>query len=135
MDLSEKQELLALLDAGEEEFVRALLEVSQELESRRPGEGKWSIAECVEHIALAEEHMLEGVLRATRSSDFDELVRWAATASAAEVAALAPHVLSVAAQGDQLAQGITDYAARELSQLAICLLTQMSLNPPVPVAK
>lgn len=76
----------------------------------------------------------ERVLRATRSSDFDGLVRWAATASPAEVAALAPHVLAVAAAGDQLAQGITDYAARELSQLAICLLPKMDITPPIPVA-
>jgi N-acetylglucosamine kinase-like BadF-type ATPase len=76
----------------------------------------------------------ERVLQATRSQDFDALVRWAATASPAEVAALAPHVLSVAADGDQLARGITDYAARELSQLAICLLPKMELTPPVPVA-
>lgn len=76
----------------------------------------------------------ERVLRATRSTDFDALVRWAATASPAEVAALAPHVLAVAASGDQLAQGITDYAARELSQLALCLLPKMDLTPPVRVA-
>ena len=76
----------------------------------------------------------ERVLRATRSSDFDALVRWAATASPAEVAALAPHVLAVAAEGDQLAQGIVDYAARELSQLAICLLPKMKFTPPVSVA-
>lgn len=76
----------------------------------------------------------ERVLRATRSSDFDALVRWAATASPAEVAALAPHVMAVAAEGDQLARGIMDYAARELSQLAICLLPKMNLTPPVPVA-
>jgi len=62
------------------------------------------------------------LLDATRSGDFDELVRWAATASAAEVAALAPHVLEVAAAGDVVARGIADYAARELSQLAACLL-------------
>jgi N-acetylglucosamine kinase-like BadF-type ATPase len=76
----------------------------------------------------------EKVLGATRSSDFDALIRWAAGASPAEVAALAPHVLAVAASGDPLAQGITDYAARELSQLAICLLPRMDLAPPVPVA-
>lgn len=74
------------------------------------------------------------VLQATRSDDFDALVRWAATASPAEVAALAPHVLSIAANGDQLARGIVDYAARELSQLAICLLPKMELTPPVRVA-
>jgi glucosamine kinase len=74
------------------------------------------------------------LLKATRSADFDALVRWAAGASPAEVAALAPHVLEVAAAGDPLAQGIADYAARELSQLAICLLPKMDLMPPVPVA-
>jgi N-acetylglucosamine kinase-like BadF-type ATPase len=76
----------------------------------------------------------ERILRTTKSSDLDALVRWAATASPAEVAALAPHALAVAADGDQLAQGITDYAARELSQLAICLLPKMDLTPPVRVA-
>jgi N-acetylglucosamine kinase-like BadF-type ATPase len=74
------------------------------------------------------------LLQATRSADFDALVRWAAGASPAEVAALAPHVLAVAAEGDPLAQGIADYAARELSQLAICLLPKMALSPPVKVA-
>ena len=57
------------------------------------------------------------ILQATRSADFDALVRWAAGASPAEVAALAPHVLAVAATGDTLARGIAEYAARELSQL------------------
>lgn len=74
------------------------------------------------------------LLQATRSVDFDALVRWAAGASPAEVAALAPHVLAVAAEGDPLAQGIADYAARELSQLAICLIPKMDITPPVRVA-
>ena len=74
------------------------------------------------------------LLKATRSTDHDALVRWAAGASPAEVAALAPHVLAVAAGGDPLAQGIADYAARELSQLAICLVPKMDVTPPVPVA-
>jgi glucosamine kinase len=74
------------------------------------------------------------LLKATRSDDYDDLVRWAAGASPAEVAALAPHVLAVAAGGDTLAQGIADYAARELSQLAICLIPKMDITPPIPVA-
>jgi glucosamine kinase len=74
------------------------------------------------------------LLKATRSDDYDDLVRWAAGASPAEVAALAPHVLAVAATGDPLAQGIADYAARELSQLAICLVPKMDITPPIPVA-
>ena len=78
--------------------------------------------------------LTERVLGATRSGDFDSLVRWAAGASPAEIAALAPHVLETAAAGDPLAQGILDYAARELSQLAICLLPIMDVTPPVGVA-
>src|SRR3954468_3878589 len=74
------------------------------------------------------------LLRATRSDDFDALVRWAAGASPAEVRALAPHVLAVAPDGDPLAQGIADYAARELSQLAICLIPKMDIEPPISVA-
>ena len=78
--------------------------------------------------------LTDRVLGTTRSSDFDALVRWAASASPAEMASLAPHVLEVAAQGDPLAQGIADYAARELSQLAICLLPKLEATPPVGVA-
>ncbi|HUF35323.1 MAG TPA: BadF/BadG/BcrA/BcrD ATPase family protein [Gemmatimonadales bacterium] len=78
--------------------------------------------------------LTDRVLAATRSADFDALVRWAATASPAEIAALAPHVLEVAATGDPLAQGILDYAARELCQLAICLLPLMEVEPPLGVA-
>jgi hypothetical protein len=40
----------------------------------------------------------------------------------------------VAAHGDPLAQGIADYAARELTQLAICLLPVMQSDTPVGVA-
>src|ERR671920_1824260 len=73
----------------------------------------------------------ERVLAVTRSEDFDALVRWAAGASPAEVAALAPHVLDVAAHGDPLAQGIADYAARELTQLVICLVPLIDVPLPV----
>jgi glucosamine kinase len=76
----------------------------------------------------------ERVLTASRSDSFDALIRWAAGASPAEVAALAPHVLDVAAHGDPLAQGICDYAARELTQLAVCLVPVMDLQLPVGVA-
>jgi glucosamine kinase len=78
--------------------------------------------------------LTDRVLAATRSADFDALVRWAASAAPSELASLAPHVLEVAAEGDPLAQGIADYAARELSQLAICLLPHLDAQPPVGVA-
>ena len=36
--------------------------------------------------------------------------------------------------GDILAQGIADYAARELTQLVLCLLPMLDLEPPAGVA-
>ena len=78
--------------------------------------------------------LLEPLLAATRCSDLDELIRWAAGASPAEVAGLAPTVLGIAAGGDAVAQGIADYAARELSQLAVCLLPHLDATEPVRVA-
>jgi glucosamine kinase len=78
--------------------------------------------------------LTDRVLAAARCADFDELVRWAAAASPAEIASLAPHVLEVAVGGDPLAQGIADYAARELSQLAICLRPQLDAKAPIGVA-
>ena len=74
------------------------------------------------------------LLDVTRSADFDALVRWAATAGPAEVASLAPATLEVAAAGDVVAQGIADYAARELSQLAVHILPRIDGDVPVPVA-
>jgi N-acetylglucosamine kinase-like BadF-type ATPase len=78
--------------------------------------------------------LIERIFAATHCDDLDALVRWAASAGPAEVATLAPHVLEVARQGDVVAQGIADYAARELSQLALCLLPALDAEPPVPVA-
>lgn len=74
------------------------------------------------------------VLAASRSVDLDGLIRWSAKAGPAEVAALAPAVLEVAAAGDLTARGILDYAARELSQLVIFLLPHFGLELPVEVA-
>ncbi len=78
---------------------------------------------------------LEGrVLEAARCADFDALVSWAAAATPAEIASLAPQVLEVAAAGDPVAQGIADYAARELSLLALLLAERVEDAQPMRVA-
>jgi len=74
------------------------------------------------------------LLEATRSVDFDALVRWAASAGPAEVAMLAPHVLHTAERGDLVAQGIADYAARELSALVLGLAREFPTGERVGVA-
>jgi N-acetylglucosamine kinase-like BadF-type ATPase len=74
------------------------------------------------------------IFDATRSLDLDALIRWSAKAGPAEVAALAPTVLEVAAAGDLTARGILDYAARELSQLVVFLLPHFGGRDTVEVA-
>ena len=74
------------------------------------------------------------LMEATRSIDFDALVRWAAAAGPAEVASLAPHVLHAAERGDAVSQGIADYAARELSNLVLRLADEFPTGERVGVA-
>lgn len=62
------------------------------------------------------------LLKVTRSGSMDALVRWAAAAGVPEVAALAPSVFEAAHQGDTVAAGIMDYAARELASLVTRLV-------------
>ena len=74
------------------------------------------------------------ILAATRAGQLEGLIRWSARAGPAEVAALAPVVLDVAATGDVTARGILDYAARELSQLVFHLVPHFPETVRVTVA-
>ncbi|HXG45739.1 MAG TPA: BadF/BadG/BcrA/BcrD ATPase family protein [Gemmatimonadales bacterium] len=62
------------------------------------------------------------VMALTHCDNLDALIRWAAAANPAEVAALAPAVFRAASEGDTVAAGILDYAARELATLVFQLL-------------
>ena len=74
------------------------------------------------------------LLRVQRCAGLDDLVRWSTTAAVGEVAALAAVVLSAAAAGDTVAEGITAYAAGELAALVANLVAQVTEPRPVPVA-
>jgi N-acetylglucosamine kinase-like BadF-type ATPase len=73
------------------------------------------------------------LLKATRSDSLDALVRWAAAAGPAEVAGLAPAVFEGAHQGDTVAAGIMDYAARELAVLVHKLLAHFGADERLAV--
>lgn len=81
----------------------------------------------------AETGLSSRLAAATRSEDFNALVRWTATAGPAEVASLALHVLAEAAAGDAVASAIVHYAAEELAQLVISIRKRME-GDAVPVA-
>ena len=61
------------------------------------------------------------VMAAAKASSFDQFVSWGTTATPADVAALAPGVIEMAGLGDQVAQGIVDYAVRELVLLVTAI--------------
>jgi hypothetical protein len=66
--LDEKQELLKSLETGREDFMMAVRNVPDEIAARTPEAGRWSILECVEHVAIAEEYML-AQMRTAKHSD------------------------------------------------------------------
>lgn len=73
------------------------------------------------------------VLAAARATTFDDLVRWARTATPGEVASLAPAVIEAAARGDAPADAILLTAAADLGALAAVLAPTVDLDP-APVA-
>lgn len=72
-------------------------------------------------------------MAAAKANTFDQFVSWGTTATPADVAALAPGVIEMAAVGDQVAQGILDYAVRELV-LLVTALQPLCGSPPIAVA-
>ncbi|MFI5234482.1 MAG: BadF/BadG/BcrA/BcrD ATPase family protein [Gemmatimonadales bacterium] len=72
-------------------------------------------------------------MAAAKARTFDQLINWATLATPADVATLAPGVIEMAAHGDTVAQGILDYAVRELVLLATALQGAVAKSP-TPVA-
>ena len=78
--------------------------------------------------------LLARLITALGLADFDDLVRWAATAAPWQVAALAPHVLSAAREGERVAQTLVDQAAAELLSLTSTLTRHFPGTDDIPVA-
>jgi N-acetylglucosamine kinase-like BadF-type ATPase len=78
--------------------------------------------------------LLEMVLQRARCLDGEMLVRWAGAAGPAEVAGLAPAVFRAADAGDATAQGIADFAARELARMVEAVREHFPAGDAVPVA-
>jgi uncharacterized damage-inducible protein DinB len=64
----ERQAILASLEKGSAELRAALEGVTEEQAARVPGAGKWSILQCVEHVAAAEDHLFS-LITASKHSD------------------------------------------------------------------
>jgi N-acetylglucosamine kinase-like BadF-type ATPase len=104
------------------------------------GGGYWLGRRALDAAARAQDGRGEGstllarLLSALGLQTFDDLVRWTATATPAQVAALAPHVLNAAREGEVVAQRAVDAAAAELVTLVTTLERHYSGGAPIPVA-
>jgi len=78
--------------------------------------------------------LLERLLVALGLRTFDDLIRWTSTATPAQVAALAPHVLNAAREGETVAQRIVADAAVELSQLVQILTRRFPESDTIKMA-
>ena len=78
--------------------------------------------------------LLARLLSALGLKAFDNLVRWTATATTAQVAALAPHMLNAAREGEEVAQRAVADAARELVELVRALQRHFPGREPIPIA-
>jgi hypothetical protein len=64
MNAQDRQELLESLARGRQALLESLEGVSAETAERAPEPGKWTIHECVEHLAVSEDHLLARILEA-----------------------------------------------------------------------
>jgi N-acetylglucosamine kinase-like BadF-type ATPase len=78
--------------------------------------------------------LLERLLVALGLRHLDDLIRWTATATPAQVAALAPHVLNAAGEGEAVAQRAVTDAAAELGRLVDLLARHFPGPEPIAVA-
>jgi len=93
------------------------------------------VAAARAHDGLEESStLLERLLVALGLQTFDDLIRWTATATPAQVAALAPHVLNAAREGETVAQRIVTEGALELSRLVRVLMPHFSGKEPIKMA-
>ena len=78
--------------------------------------------------------LLERLLVALGLRHLDDLIRWTATATPAQVASLAPHVLNAAREGEAVAQRAVEEGAVELARLVEVLGRHFPGSDPIAVA-
>jgi len=67
MEIQEKTEIIHSLQSGLDAIVLSIQGITEESAMRKPGGEKWSILECMEHIAIAEVHMFGQIALASKA--------------------------------------------------------------------
>jgi hypothetical protein len=64
MEPHEKERMLADLENGKATLVDVLRGVSEEVAAKAPAPGRWSVLECVEHVAVTEDYLFSQIAAA-----------------------------------------------------------------------
>lgn len=67
MHIEDRTEILANLRSGRDALLEALANLGEDAARRSPAPGRWSVLECVEHVAVAEEYLYTQIANAKRS--------------------------------------------------------------------
>src|ERR1039458_5366892 len=66
--MNDRHQLLEKLNAGRDEFLASLNGVTEEQAAAKPVTG-WSILECAEHVAIAEENLFRRLMEQSTPTD------------------------------------------------------------------
>jgi hypothetical protein len=72
MTKAERAEIIDLLNKSEKEFLQAVEGLSEQQWSFKPGPDRWSVAECAEHIVLAEALLFETATKSLTAAADDK---------------------------------------------------------------
>jgi hypothetical protein len=62
MDPNERQELIARLEGGRAAFLDAVAGLAEADAARPPAPDRWSVLQCAEHVAIAEQYLYDRLL-------------------------------------------------------------------------
>ena len=68
--MTDREELLAKLNSGRDEFLASLDGVTEEQAAAKPVTG-WSILECAEHVAIVEEYLRNRLMEESTATDHE----------------------------------------------------------------
>ena len=67
MDAREKQQLLESLETGRDALLASVADLAEVAAAKSPAPGRWSVLECVEHLALVEDYLFAQIAASTPS--------------------------------------------------------------------
>src|SRR5262245_3367842 len=67
MHVEDRTEILANLKSGPRALLEALTDITEDVAKQSPGPGRWSVLECVEHVAAAEDYLFHQISTAKPS--------------------------------------------------------------------